>query len=208
LDVPTGTDPKPVVSLEEIGRRAFLKGTAVSAVVVVGSGDYVKPALRFLGVARGQAVVSPLPHSGGDDNNVGNANHDNNVGNGNHSGSFWLGRATGSADEWWSAANDGRWVQNGGQNSNPFQHSTSFSPFFTEHGDVRNLTMWAVLDGTGGSSARSAARELIAAYLNATFDHRYSFTPATLKVMWTTAVTHGDRALDALGSLLHGTNTP
>jgi hypothetical protein len=203
----TGIDPKIEVRLDETGRRAFLKGTAASAVVIVGSGDYVKPALRFLGVARGQAIVSPIPEREGEKKEEKEEKEKDEKDAGRHSSSFWMGKSGEDADDWWSESNDAGWGQHGGRGTNPFQHATQFSPFFTAHGQLQNMTMWAVLDGSGGSSARKAARELVAAYLNASFDRRYPFTQATLKAMWTTAVNHGDRALDALRSLLRATNS-
>ncbi len=109
--------------------------------------------------------------------------------------------------EWWETASDPQWTANGGNGTNPFIHTTPFTPFFASHPLLTTTTMWDVVNGGGGSQpAWRAARQLVAAYLNASFG-TYAFTRSQLSSMWTQAVLGGNDDLNALNVLLDATNT-
>jgi len=181
----------------ELSRRDFMKG-AGAASVVIGADQYVKPTLKMLGVSRLAAAASapppppPPPASKGCTPGFWGSNSSNNEGGG---------------VLWWNTASDPQWTANGGNGTNPFTHGTPFTPFFTSHPLLTTATMWDVVNGGGGSQAAwRAARQLVAAYLNASFG-AYAFSRSQLSSMWTQAVLGGDDALNALNVLLDATNT-
>jgi len=121
---------------------------------------------------------------------------------------FWQG---GAGAELWNEPNDPQWVYNG---TNPFIHTTLFNDFFN-NGPVdprlNGLTMMDLV-GSGGTSdsARRAARDMVAAYLNeSAFPADFPASSlADLEAMWYAAVAGGDSALDAFHNLVAGWNNP
>jgi hypothetical protein len=184
----------------ELSRRDFMKGAAAAG-IVVGADDYVKPTLRRLGVSSLSAAAStpppPPPPPPVETPNKG------------CTPGFWGNNAPhgmGGGVEWWNSSSDPQWTANGGSGTNPFSHSTPFAPFFTAHSQLTGYTMWDAVNGGGGSQpARRAARQLVAAYLNAAFGS-YAFSTTQLRSMWTDAVSHGNSGLNALSTLLDATN--
>jgi hypothetical protein len=120
---------------------------------------------------------------------------------------FWQG---GAGAPQWDEVNDPDWE---GDGTNPFIHTTLFNDFFNLYTDSRldGLTMIDLV-GTGGTndSARRAARDMVAAYLNESA-FGGSFPAASLQDlidMWYAAVQGGDGALDDFHSLVSGWNDP
>ena len=90
---------------------------------------------------------------------------------------FWQG---GVGIRLWDTVNDPDWLLHGGMGTNPFIQAQTFSSFvlFTPTGtSVDSLSMLAIV-GSGGTNSwpRKAARDLIAAYLNASFGISYPYT--------------------------------
>ncbi len=69
---------------------------------------------------------------------------------------------------------------------NPYNHTTLFNFFLWEpHTDMDGLTMFDLVSTGGGENdVRKAARNLVAAYLNASFGINYPFTTTQLIDMW------------------------
>lgn len=160
-------DDKPGEGIE-LSRRAFMKGAAATG-VVIGADEYVKPTLKMLGVSRLSAAAStvpPPPPIGGAKKGCRPA--------------FWISDGA----SWWNTTNDSNWH---GRGQNPFAHTTLFTALFRGHNAVNGRTMWGIINNPGTSNARRAARELIAAYLNASYG---GFVPAesALVGMWNAAV--------------------
>lgn len=113
-----------------------------------------------------------------------------------------------ASDPQWSA-----WVQTnttGGDATNPFVTTTSFTTVFASHPDLAGLSMQDVIEvGQGGTAAQKAARALVASYLDsALYDGRYAYTEAQLKSLWQQAVTtNTPDAFDALKTTLEATYT-
>jgi hypothetical protein len=155
--------------VNELSRRDFVKGAAVAG-VVIGADEYVKPTLKLLGVSRLSAAASnppPRPVTGG----------------GATKGcrpAFWAARGS----SWWNTSNDSNWP---GRGHNPFAHATLFTAVFHAHSAVNGRTMWQVLTDPGTSNAHHAARQLVAASLNAAYG---GFAPghSALAGMWNLAV--------------------
>jgi len=120
---------------------------------------------------------------------------------------FWQG---GAGSIQWNVVNDPDWT---GAGTNPFIHTTLFNSFFSTTTDARlnGLTMFDLVS-TGGTSdsARRAARDMVAAYLNETaFPASFPATSlADLTAAWYAAVSGGDAALDAFHTLVSGWNDP
>ena len=110
---------------------------------------------------------------------------------------FWQG---GLGVTLWNTASDPDWAAHGGVGTNPFVTTDVFTSFFTATGDssVDSMTMLAIV-GTGGTSnwAQKAARDLIAAYLNASFGMQYPYTTSTILSDWSTAVAGGTSGFQA-----------
>jgi hypothetical protein len=102
---------------------------------------------------------------------------------------FWQG---GFGSQLWNVLSDADWTAAGGVGANPFAHDTLFNSFFTAHTSLDGLTMLDIV-GTGGGSAwpQKTARDVVAAYLNASFGLDYPFTAAEIWDMWDDAVTAG-----------------
>jgi hypothetical protein len=107
---------------------------------------------------------------------------------------------------WDQGPPDSDWITAGGTPNNPFAHTTLFNDFFTPDSLLNGVTMLAIV-GTGGGPipTRKAARDVIAAYLNASFGLAFGFTPTQIADMWTAAVGN-DVALQDLHILLAAAN--
>jgi uncharacterized repeat protein (TIGR01451 family) len=120
---------------------------------------------------------------------------------------FWQG---GAGSVLWDEENDPQWTYGG---SNPFIHTTLFNDFFNVVTDFRldGLTMFDLISSGGTSdSARRAARDMVAAYLNeSAFPDAFpADSLAQLVTDWYAAVAGGDAALDAFHNTVSGWNDP
>jgi hypothetical protein len=106
---------------------------------------------------------------------------------------FWTG---GNGSTLWNTVNDPQWAAVIG-GTNPFIHTTQFNSFFPDPtpgapGPTDNLTMFNSVSGGGGSDPiLKAARDLTAAYLNASAGLNYPFTTAQLIAKWNAAIAPG-----------------
>jgi hypothetical protein len=97
--------------------------------------------------------------------------------------------------------NDPDWATHGGVGTNPFIQATLFNSFFTPVRSLNGITMFTLVSSGGGSnSAQKAARDVVAAYLNASFGLSFGYTPAQISALWSDAVAHN--TFDALHNLL------
>ena len=110
---------------------------------------------------------------------------------------FWQG---GVGIQLWNTVADPDWTAHGGVGTNPFIQSQTFVSFFPSSGNatVDNMTMIQIV-GSGGTNVweRKAARDLIAAYLNASFGIDYPYDTATILADWNTAVAGGTAGFKA-----------
>jgi hypothetical protein len=106
---------------------------------------------------------------------------------------FWQG---GLGSTLWNSANDPDWVARGGEGTNPFVHTTPFTPFFTNAPGIGNATMIKLVSGGGGSNpAVKAARDVVAAYLNVSYGLDLDgLSTQDIKDLWTAAVASGNFA--------------
>jgi hypothetical protein len=183
----------------DLTRRGFMKGAAAAG-VVIGADEYVKPTLKMLGVSRLASAASnppPPPPPPQEPPKKG------------CTPGFWGNNSSGGQGagvDWWNTASDPEWTANDGSGSNPFHHNTLFTSVFATHPLLVGATMWTVVNGGGGSQpARRAARQLVAAYLNASFG-TFAYTPTQLRDMWSQAVANGNSSLNSLSVLLDVTN--
>ena len=105
---------------------------------------------------------------------------------------FWQG---GFGKALWDEFEDQDWVDAGGDGFNPFETDDVFTSFFLGTGNtsVDSKTMLQIV-GTGGGNtwARKAARDLVAAYLNASFGSiNYPVSTTTILDDWADAVADG-----------------
>jgi hypothetical protein len=114
----------------------------------------------------------------------------------------WQG---GNLDYRWDTLPDGDWDPPDG---NPFYRDTLFNDFFTPWGSLGGETMWdLVRKGGGPDPARKAARNLVAAYLNASYAGiEYPLTTTELNDLWDDAV-NGNMAFLDLHLLLGELNS-
>ncbi len=109
---------------------------------------------------------------------------------------FWQGgNGIGSAGgKWlWNQPNDPDWLLSGGAGWNPFVWTTRFNDFFTPYEGLQDFDMLALVDKGGGSDDyQKAARDLVAATLNAAWGMNYPYTTDQLAAMWAAAVASGD----------------
>jgi hypothetical protein len=90
---------------------------------------------------------------------------------------------------------DAQWPASGGANppGNPYIHVTLFNSFFQPYGSLSSFDMFTLVSNGGGpNDYQKAARDLVAAYLNASWGMNYPYTTAQLKSMWASAVASGD----------------
>jgi len=111
---------------------------------------------------------------------------------------FWQG---GVGLEMWDEANDPDWVDAGAAGTNPFVTTDHFSdgPWGASGLSIDNKTMLELV-GTGGGSSwpKKAARDLIAAYLNASaLGSDYPEDLATILSDWADAVSGGTSGFQA-----------
>jgi hypothetical protein len=101
----------------------------------------------------------------------------------------------------WNTANDPDWTAHGGVGTKPFTTNTLCNSFFTPVNSLAGKTMLDLVGQGGGSSPpRKAARDVVAAYLNASFGLDYPYSPAQISALWTNAV--ANNTFDALHNLL------
>lgn len=188
----------------DLTRRDFVRGAAVTGIVVGGS-EYVKPMLKLVGVTRLASATSVPPV---ETTVVPPPVTTPTVARHGCTPGFWSNNGTSRAagGGWWDAASDPQWAAAGGHGTNPFTHTTLFNSFFAPQTRLAGLTMFAILNGGGSDVARRTARQLIAAYLNASFGP-YAHTPAQLRSMWSAAVAGGNVTLRTLNELLDDTNS-
>jgi hypothetical protein len=94
----------------------------------------------------------------------------------------------------WDVVDDPDWTASGGNGTNPFTHDTLFSVVFvaSEPTPADNLTMFELIDTGGGSDDwRKLARDVVAAYLNASWGMAYAYTPEEIAGIWAQAVADG-----------------
>ena len=111
---------------------------------------------------------------------------------------FWQG---GLGVTLWDQVNDPDWVSHGGAGTNPFVTTDLFStgPWGPSGiSSIDNKTMLQIV-GTGGGNSwpRKAARDLIAAYLNASFGINYPYTTQQILDDWADAVAAGTSGFQA-----------
>jgi hypothetical protein len=110
---------------------------------------------------------------------------------------FWQGGndfGTAGGRWLWNEMNDLQWLASGGMGTNPYMWTTSFSPFFTAYSPYMDPfdMMTLVGNGAGPDDYQKAGRDLVAAYLNASWGMNYPYTAAQLSQMWADAVASGD----------------
>ncbi len=109
---------------------------------------------------------------------------------------FWQGgNANGSTGgKWlWNEAQDLDWIASGGIGLNPFDWTTLFNDYFNPYTGLDGVDMLSLVDTGGGlDDYQKAARDLVAAYLNASWGMNYPFTTDQLSEMWANAVTSGE----------------
>ncbi|MCA1833707.1 MAG: hypothetical protein LC750_13455, partial [Actinobacteria bacterium] len=112
---------------------------------------------------------------------------------------FWQG---GLGVTLWNQANDPQWTSHGGAGTNPFTTSTLFNSFFTPTSKTAGKTMLQIVGSGGGSDwYNKVARDVIAAYLNASFGlTQFPYTTAQISAAWTNAVT-GSQQMQKLQAL-------
>lgn len=109
---------------------------------------------------------------------------------------FWQGGSDGgqAGGQWlWNEVNDPQWVLSGGAGFNPYIWATPFNSFFAQYVALDGVDMMTLVgNGAGPDDFQKAGRDLVAAYLNASWGINYPYTTAQLKAMWASAVASGD----------------
>jgi hypothetical protein len=109
---------------------------------------------------------------------------------------FWQGGndfGTAGGQWLWNEVNDPQWVASGGMGYNPYIWGTQFNSFFAPSGSLSGFDMMTLVgNGAGPDDYQKAARDLVAAYLNASWGMNYPYTTAQLSQMWADAVSSGD----------------
>ncbi|HLA99538.1 MAG TPA: hypothetical protein VJL34_13885, partial [Anaerolineales bacterium] len=86
---------------------------------------------------------------------------------------------------------DPDWVASGGMGSNPYIHADDFWTFFDGF-NPGAFTMFELVDTGGGEQDwRKLARDVVVAYLNASWGMAYAYTPAEVAAIWITASNDG-----------------
>jgi hypothetical protein len=165
-----------------IGRRRFVQGTAAMAGGITAAG-YVKPSMQSLGIPTALAVSGP--------------------GTAGHTPGFWANTGGGGGWNLWNTSDDPQWASTGESpggvaltDDNPFDHTTKFNEFFYAHPNFEGMTpddileMYEIANQTGNipDIEVKAARQLIAAYLSASYFAGYPLTTTQLKDAWKQAV--------------------
>ena len=163
------------MSERRLGRRRFVKGTAAAAGGIAAAG-YVKPSMRSLGVPTALAVSGP-----------GLLFKDGTPG----MWSGWGGYSGSPYVRMWNSVNDVDWT--GIHTPNPFTYDTKFNDFFEPSPALTNQTfdtMLEIVDAGGGSLwAKKTGRDVVAAYLNASyFGSGYPFMRDEIKAWWRDAI--------------------
>jgi hypothetical protein len=109
---------------------------------------------------------------------------------------FWQGGSAGgqAGGQWlWNEVQDPQWAASGGMGWNPYIWTTGFNSFFAPYGGLNGFDMMGLV-GTGGGADdfQKAGRDVVAAYLNASWGMNYPYTPAQISQMWADAVASGD----------------
>ncbi len=108
---------------------------------------------------------------------------------------FWQGGeniAVAGGKYLWNKDYDLDWLASGGAGWNPFNWTTPFNDFFASYeplGEVDMMTLLIV--GGGPNDYQKAARDLVAAYLNASWGMNYPYTTGELTAMWADMVVSG-----------------
>jgi len=93
----------------------------------------------------------------------------------------------------WNVEQDIDWIESGGGGWNPFIWTTPFNDYFARYDGLNGLDMMTLIDHGGGpDDFRKAARDLVAAYLNASWGMRYPYTTDQLADMWAETVASGN----------------
>jgi hypothetical protein len=119
---------------------------------------------------------------------------------------FWQG---GSGSQLWDVAMDPDWSSSGGQGNNPYTHNTLFNDIFEAYSEMpADITMYDLVS-TGGAAHdwQKAARNVVAAYLNASWGMAFPYTTDEVSQLWTDAV-NGDRVFLEVHNLLGAANSP
>jgi hypothetical protein len=109
---------------------------------------------------------------------------------------FWQG---GNGSQLWNEGSppdsyDPDWLTYpGGLPGNPYIHGTHFNDFFEVYEPLNGVTMMDLV-GTGGATDdfQKAARNVVAAYLNASWGMAFPHTTQEIDDMWSAAVESGD----------------
>jgi hypothetical protein len=106
---------------------------------------------------------------------------------------FWQG---GNGSQLWNDLPDSDWqarIPSGGADSNPYSHTTKFNDFFKPYASLDGWTMMDLV-GTGGSSPdyQKAARNVVAAYLNASSGMAFPLTTGEIETKWSNAILIND----------------
>jgi hypothetical protein len=114
------------------------------------------------------------------------------------------------SDTWF----DPDWVASGGDGYNPYVHATLFDDFFTAYdppGGDTGTAGFEMIDfvSTGGGNKpwRKAARDVVAAYLNASWGMDYPYTTTEIWDMWHASATTGS-SFTQIHELLGSANNP
>ena len=109
---------------------------------------------------------------------------------------FWQGGSDGgqAGGQWlWNEVDDPQWVLSGGAGFNPYIWATPFNSFFAQYVALDGVDMMTLVgNGAGPDDFQKAGRDLVAAYLNASWGINYPYTTVQLKAMWASAVASGD----------------
>ncbi|MGD9092288.1 MAG: hypothetical protein PVF74_05545, partial [Anaerolineales bacterium] len=117
---------------------------------------------------------------------------------------FWQG---GNGSQLWNEVDDQDWVTSGGSNSNPYTHDDSFNGFFQWYASLDGKSMMdLVITGGGSEDWQKAARNVVAAYLNASWGMGFPYSQQEIKDMWSAAIASDD--FIGLHNLLSSANSP
>ena len=122
---------------------------------------------------------------------------------------FWQG---GDGSQLWDGVNDTvDWLSSGGQGTNPYVHTNKFNDFFITEPRFTLLDGVSMMDlvssGGGTNDYRKAARNVVAAYLNASWGMVFPHTAAEVAKMWADAV-NGEITFFQVHTTLSSANKP